>query len=300
MSFCFLRRFFFSSSFSLGRLRLDLRVDLALEHVDVALHAHHGVDGVLDLVDQAALHRLGELDAADRARHVDAGAQRLHARAAVLLLVLLQDDVQLLGELDVVAARLADFLDLPEDVDLAILDHLVGDLLVAEDHELADGALAGAQLIADHEDALGNGRRAGDRLDDRELAALDALGDGDLALAGEQRHRAHLAEVHADGVVGLVERARREIELGAFLGAVAIEVLVAAVRLVGIDDLDARAAERVEELVEIFRGGDLRRQHLVDLVVEQVALFLADLNQLAYFVVFFFNRQGCSSATRSK
>ena len=107
-------------------------------------------------------------------------------------------------------------------------------------------------------------------------------------------HRAHLAQVHADGIVGLVEGARREIELGAVLGAVAIEVLVAAVRLVGIDDLDAGAAERVEQVVEVFRRGDLRREHLVDLVVEQVALFLADLNQLAYFVVLFFNRQGHS------
>ena len=51
---------------------------------------------------------------------------------------------------------------------------------------------------------------------------------------------------------------------------------VAAVRLVGVDDLDAGAAERVEQVVEVFRRGDLRREHLVDLVVEEVALFLAD------------------------
>ena len=51
-----------------------------------------------------------------------------------------------------------------------------------------------------------------------ELAALDALGDRHFALAGEQRHRAHLAQVHADGVVGLVEGARREVELHALFG----------------------------------------------------------------------------------
>ena len=37
-------------------------------------------------------------------------------------------------------------------------------------------------------------------------AGLDALGDGDLALAGEQFHRAHLAQVHADRIVGAVDR----------------------------------------------------------------------------------------------
>ena len=40
---------------------------------------------------------------------------------------------------------------------------------------------------------------------------------------------------------------------GSSLRAVAVEVLVPAVGLVGIHDLDAGAAERVEEIVEILR-----------------------------------------------
>ncbi len=46
------------------------------------------------------------------------------------------------------SARLAHVVDLAEHLLGALLDHLVGDLLVAEDHQFADGALAGAQLIA--------------------------------------------------------------------------------------------------------------------------------------------------------
>ena len=42
--------------------------------------------------------------------------------------------------------------------------------------------------------------------DHRVAAGLDALGDGDLALAGEQFDRAHLAQVHAHRVVGAVDR----------------------------------------------------------------------------------------------
>jgi hypothetical protein len=121
-----------------------------------------------------------------------------------------------------------------------------------------------------------------------------------FAFAREERDGAHLAQIHADGVVRLVESARREIELGTFLGAVTIEVLLAAIGLVGIDDLDAGAAERVEQIVEVFRRGDLGRKHLVDLVVEQVSLFLADLNQLAYFVVTFLNRQGHSISSHAR
>jgi hypothetical protein len=39
-------------------------------------------------------------------------------------------------------------------------------------------------------------------VEDPHVALLDALGDLDLALAGEQRDGAHLAQVHAHGVVG--------------------------------------------------------------------------------------------------
>ena len=70
-----------------------------------------------------------------------------------------------------------------------------------------------------------------------------------------------------------------------------IGFVVAQVFLVGVDDLDAGAAERVEQVVELVGRGDVRRQQLVDLVVEQVALLLADVDQLPDFVVFFFDRQ---------
>ena len=146
--------------------------------------------------------------------------------------------------------------------------------------------------IAHRHDRAGDRRRAGDRLDHGELAALDALGNFDLALAGEERDRAHLAEVHPDRVVGLVERAGGQVELE-LLGplARAVQQLVFAILLFGIDDFDSGAAERAEQIIELVRRGDVGGQKLIDLVVEQVTLFLADGNELLYFVVFFFDRQ---------
>ncbi len=92
-----------------------------------------------------------------------------------------------------------------------------------------------------------------------ELAALDALGDLDLALAREQRHRAHLAQVHADGIVGLVERAGRQIELDVFAAVGPVEQLVLAVLLLRIDDLDAGVAKRAEQVVQLLGRSDVRR-----------------------------------------
>jgi len=57
---------------------------------------------------------------------------------------------------------------------------------------------------------------------------LDALGDGDFALAGQQLHRAHLAHVHAYRVGGAaafgVQRSQRG---GRFLGGGLIDLAVA-------------------------------------------------------------------------
>ena len=225
----------------------------------------------------------------------DAGAHRLPAGAAERADRALRHLGDLGFALLPVAVRLGDRVDLLQHLAGALFDALVGDLFVVEDHQLADGALAGAQLLAHVDDRARDGRRARDRLDDGQLAALDALGDLDLALAREQRHGAHLAQVHADGVVGLVERARREIELRLVAGAAAVgalaEELVLAILLLRVDDFDAGVAEGAEQVVQLLGRGDVSGQQLVDFLVEQVALLLAHGDELPYFVVFLFDRQ---------
>jgi hypothetical protein len=54
----------------------------------------------------------------------------------------------------------------------------------------------------------------------------------------------------------------------------------------------------IEEIVELLGRRDFRRQELVDLVVQQVALFLANIDELPYFVVFFFDRHLFGSSLR--
>ncbi len=106
--------------------------------------------------------------------------------------------------------------------------------------------------------------------DHRVAAGLDALGDGDLALAGEQFHRAHLAQVHADRVVGAVDRLllgrgrgagaavveRIDLVLGAGLGLLVLFLVVVGALLV-LDDVDAHLVERGHDVL------DLLGRHLV-------------------------------------
>ena len=240
----------------LALLVLQLRApvlhrQLPFEIGNLPLQPHHRFDLVLDLIDHPALDRLGEFDLADQPRHLDEGAHAFPADLAILALVLGRR--ALAGVLELLLAllgrdpRLADRLDLAEDLFLAVLDLLVGQLLVDEGDQLADAALVILESVPHLHDDARDRRRARDRLDDGELAALDPLGDLDFALTREERHRAHLAQVHADRIVGLVERTGRQIQfelLGPFTGAV--EQFLFPVGLLGVDDFDAGAPERAE------------------------------------------------------
>ena len=91
--------------------------------------------------------------------------------------------------------------------------------------------------------------RTRDGLEHAHLAALDALGDFDFALAGEQGNGAHFAQVHADGVVGLFQRAGREVELDVF-AFFELEILVAG-ELGRVEQVDALGADGGDQIVEV-------------------------------------------------
>src|SRR5687768_14396487 len=133
----------------LFQLRLAvLEVELFLQLVVLALLLRDALDDVFHFLDEAALHRLGELDLANQARRLHLRAHHLPARPAILALVGARNGFELLVELLDVEARLAHAVDLLEELLRPLFDLVFGNFLVVEDHQLADGALAGAQLIA--------------------------------------------------------------------------------------------------------------------------------------------------------
>src|SRR6478609_5810518 len=201
-------------------LLLVLRMEQPIDTLDFALDRLDAFDGLFHLVDEAALDRLGEFDFADPLRDFDARAHGRPARLAVLSLVprsralgrFVEFFLQLLGG----EIRLAHRVDLLLHLTRPLRDALVGDLFVVEDDELPDRPVTGVQGVAQLNDLARDERRARDRFDHREFAALDAPRDFDLAFAREERHGAHLAQIHPDGIVGFVERSGSEVELELF------------------------------------------------------------------------------------
>ena len=115
------------------------------------------------------------------------------------------------------------------------------------------------------------------------LAALNALGDFNFALAGEQGNRAHFAQIHAHGVIGLFQHAGREIQLHVLRLFIAFGVFTGPLTAAFTrEHLDALGVDRGHQVVQFVGRRDVSGEKVVDLTVGEVALLLAGVNHSVY------------------
>src|SRR5579859_5479535 len=234
------------------------RLDLLFQIVDLAVERAHGVDGLVDLFDQALALRVGEFEPADPHGDHHLRAAQMPARAAELLgFFLLLDCLELFRELLDFFVVLADVVDLAGEVFQARLHDFVGDLLFVEGDQLFDGAHAALQVLTQREDFLDDDRRTGKSFEHADLPALDALCNFYFTFAREQRNRAHLAQVHAYRVVGLFQSARGEIEFYVFAFLQIFKLLFGRQSFSCIQDINALGPNRREQVIQIIWGVDI-------------------------------------------
>src|SRR6516164_7400655 len=129
--------------------------------------------------------------------------------------------------------------------------------------------LALVELVPPDDDGLEGEWALAETRDHGLTAGLDALSDGDLALARKEFHRAHFAQIHADGVVGApggffrrgFGRRRGLLDL-AQLAALALgllaRTLIFRLSLFGVDHVDTHLAELRQDVLllglDLFRG----------------------------------------------
>src|SRR6202035_5252969 len=237
---------------------LEVVVDLSLERrlrpLDVLLEAGELAVDVLQEIDQpvARLHR--EVNGADvlgdlRHQAVDLALdlQELLSLGLAALLALAQ-----LPDVAVVAGDLLEDLQVAADAVRGLgVERLVG---VGGD-QLAQYPLVALGELVQPQQLAQDDRVLAQRLVDGPLPLLDALGDLHLALAVEERHGAHLPQVHAHGVVGLLVGG--ETELGRLvlflveLGGGRLEVVPVLVALGTVDDVDAEIGEPDVDLIQL-------------------------------------------------
>ncbi len=204
---------------------------------------------------------------------------------AALFLRLLQILVQ--------TAHLIDDLAHPFDVPRLIE---LGVVLVRVFDDFFDPNLLLSQLVAQIQDLLDGHAGVEHHLQHATLAVLDALGNLHLALAGEQGHRPHLAQVHAHGVVGLgvavvlflllgLARARG-LGGGARLFSVRPVCLFGHPHLRGrVHDLDAFTTQGREPVVDLVGRHDALGHVIVDFVISEKPLGPANGDELAFLAL---------------
>ncbi len=104
------------------------------------------------------------------------------------------------------------------------------------------------------------------------FGGFDALADLHLLLAGQQRHLAHLAQVHPHRVI-------QNIVAAPFLLVVRLGG-PAPLHLGGVNDLDVQGAQLAEDLVQVGGGDDVVGQGVVEIVIGQMALLLGKAQEV--------------------
>ncbi len=144
------------------------------------------------------------------------------------------------------------------------------------------------EFVAPDDDGLEGQRTFAQACDHRLAAGFDALGDGDFAFARQQLDRAHLAQIHADGIIGalaglgfldLGDGLLRDLDqlvvglvLGLFLG------LFLAVGVLGLGDVDAHVREHRHDVLDLLRRGGVGGEHFVELIEGHEAALLGLLD----------------------
>jgi hypothetical protein len=208
-------------------------------------------------------------EAACRFLRIRAGLERLFLFAVVVFLVLV---LGLLERHQLRVLRLGD---------------LVRRVRVDEaDDDVDQPPLAGLDRFVGAQQVFVRGREVRERGAHRIETFLDALGDADLALAGEELDRAHLAHVHAHRVgratkLGIDGRERR----GSLFDGLVVgrDRSVSQDQRFGVRRLlvhgNTHVVDHVDDIFDLFRIDDFARQVIVDFSVGEVALFLAARDQ---------------------
>jgi hypothetical protein len=166
-----------------------------------------------------------------------------------------------------------------------------GDLLFVEENDFLDGAHAALQVLTHRDDLADDDGRARQRLQHAELAALDALGDFNFAFARQQGNRPHLAQVHADRVVGFFQSAGREVEFHILAGFDLLRISCRARHLSGPSSTSMPCVPMVVSRSSRSSGVHIVRDQVVHLVVGEISLLFTHIDQLFDVVVLVFKSQ---------
>jgi hypothetical protein len=155
--------------------------------------------------------------------------------------------------------------------------------------DVAKEDLSFVEFIAPDDDGLEGQRTFAEACDHCLAAGLDALRNGDFAFARQQLDGAHLAQIHADGIVGALAGLRlldfgdgllRDFDEFVVGIVVLVLALFLAVAVFVFGNVDAHVGEHRHDVFDLFRRGGIRWQDVVELIEGHEAALLGLLDHL--------------------
>ncbi len=275
----------------------------AFQGNDFLVEGMKALNGVAHDFDETLFFTLVKFDGANQAGHLNAGAGELVPGAKIDALVGAGHGLEMRGLLQAGGVKDFNLVDNAKGLLGFFGNFIFGEFFVVKMDNFLDGLIAVAKFDGNGEEFLQDQRRAGDGFENAEVAAFDALGDGDFVLAGEQGDDTHFAEVNANGVVGFFGRAGRVVEFG----LIAVNGFDANFDFARFDDFEGGAAgfgggeilvdvdavtlNGGESTIDFFRSVILDGEQVVDFVDQQIAAFLAKGKKRTELIVFFLKQQ---------
>jgi len=144
-------------------------------------------------------------------------------------------------------------------------------------HDGFDPHLTAAELLPDIHDLLDADIDAEDGVHGIPDAFFDPFGNLHLPLPAEEGDHSHFPEIHLDGIAGFSRHGHQTEEIVVFrphqlLRGFFHDQLFTLVR---IDDIDVLLPEKHDYIVNLIRRDDVRRQHVIYVVIGQKALLLS-------------------------
>ena len=155
--------------------------------------------------------------------------------------------------------------------------------------DVAEEDLSFVEFIAPDDDGLEGQRAFAEARDHRLAAGLDALRNRDFAFARQQLDRAHLAQIHADGIVGALARLGlldfgdgllRDLDKLVVGVVVGLFLFLVGVGLFGLGHVDAHVGQHRHDVFDLFGRGGVGGQHFVELIEGHEAALLGLLDHL--------------------
>jgi len=136
-------------------------------------------------------------------------------------------------------------------------------------HDIFDADFSGFKLLSDAEHFVDGNGQTENRPHGFPGALFDFLGDLDFTFAAQERHQPHFPQIHLDRVSGFARAGNQREGFGKFGRQRILDRFFhhQLFPLLHVDDVDVFFSKQHDNIIDLLRGIQIRRQHVIHVVI---------------------------------